>query len=52
MKSGHEIQAQVISPADARTIAREACICGYPMVDSYRLYTYNFDYIAQLHLLQ
>ncbi len=26
-----------VSPAEARTIAKEAYICGFPMVDSYRI---------------
>jgi hypothetical protein len=28
---------QTISPADARSIAKDACIYGYPIVDSYRI---------------
>ena len=29
--------ADSLSPAEARTIARDACIYGYPMVDGYRI---------------
>jgi hypothetical protein len=37
-------QAQTITPAEAREIAREATIYGFPMVDSYRIqYSYFVD---------
>jgi hypothetical protein len=37
-------ERQNIAPADARRIARDAYIYGYPMVDSYRIqYAYNVD---------
>jgi hypothetical protein len=38
------IQAADVTPAEARAIAKEAYIYGYPMVDSYRiLYAYAVD---------
>ena len=37
-------QAQSLSPKEARTIARDAYIYGYPIVDSYRIqYSYFAD---------
>ncbi|MBN9017111.1 MAG: DUF1254 domain-containing protein [Rhizobiales bacterium] len=36
--------AETVSPAEARTIAKEATIYGFPMVDSYRIqYSYFVD---------
>ncbi len=38
------INAQSLTPADARAIAKEAYIYGFPLVDSYRiLYSYFVD---------
>ena len=37
-------EAQEVTPAEARTIAKEAYIYGYPLVDSYRVqYAYFVD---------
>jgi hypothetical protein len=39
-----ETRAQEVTPAEARAIAKEAYIYGYPMVDSYRIeYGYFVD---------
>ena len=38
------LHAQTVSPADARAIAKEATIYGFPLVDSYRIqYSYFVD---------
>jgi hypothetical protein len=42
--SFHETSAQTITPAEARAIAKDAYIYGFPMVDSYRIqYSYFED---------
>ena len=36
--------AQSLSPADARSIAKDATVYGFPLVDSYRIqYSYFVD---------
>jgi hypothetical protein len=38
------VQASDVTPAEARAIAREAYIYGYPLVDNYRVeYSYFVD---------